>query len=265
MGITPLNITPESSIDGSYKIHFSTDCVMAPSSGLRVPSAIRFGRPLITGPLDNTGDFSRYSTTSGQVNGGEDYVQKLETAGRSGDVQQVYDVISSHGESFDERATECALQQIASCTRDMGPEDVRERVHKNKMFQAILDMLTQGAGRWSSRGLVHVMHLLGEVGYQDQLVIDMISVNLVRDMNTLDGEHLRMLASGLSTLDHSPGVILLDGIADRLNSLGSEVPDQQRVQIGRALEKLGYKEGEHKSLGDMQQEQSGREHHVDTA
>lgn len=45
---------------------------------------------------------------------------------------------------------------------------------------------------------------------------------------------------GLKKVDHSPGVLLLDAINERLAGLGPEVQQQQADQIKQGLKSLGH-------------------------
>lgn len=47
---------------------------------------------------------------------------------------------------------------------------------------------------------------------------------------------------GLKSADHSPGVLLLDAIQERLQGLGSEVKQQQADSIKEGLRDLGHED-----------------------
>jgi hypothetical protein len=101
-------------------------------------------------------------------------------------------------------------------------------------------MVCNGAERFSPAQQARMLGALGALRYSDQLVVDMISRNLVADVGRLPAAELQQLALGLRQLDLSPGVLLLDAIKARLPEV--DLPEGSVREVEEALGRLGHDE-----------------------
>lgn len=102
------------------------------------------------------------------------------------------------------------------------------------------DMVCNGAERFSPAQQARMLGALGALRYSDQLVVDMISRNLVADVGRLPADELKQLALGLRQLDLSPGVLLLDAIKARLPEV--DLPEGSVREVEEVLGSLGHDE-----------------------
>jgi hypothetical protein len=172
---------------------------------------------------------------------GSGIAQKLTKAGETQDLSAVMNVIESAGEEFDRGAVEAALMQVERCVEGMSAEQLQDKVHKTKTFQMLADMAVSTAADAPPDVLARTIGVCGRLGC-DQIVLDSLARHLITGVDKLQPEQMQQLVEGLNRADHSPGVLLLDAIQERLQGLGSEVQQQQADSIKEGLRGLGHEE-----------------------
>eukprot|EP00877_Chromochloris_zofingiensis_P007953 jgi/Chrzof1/3410/Cz12g24090.t1 len=170
----------------------------------------------------------------------DDIQQQLKQAGDNGDMSAVFNLVESHGESFDEGAVASALTALRSSAGRLDEQQLQEQVHKAPTFQLLVDMAMQSAGRFSNETLSRVVHALGDLKYHDEMVLDALTRNLIDSMDNMNDTQLHDLVQGLAQVDHSPSVLLLDAVCDRVLELGDNVGRDRRDEIMNGLERLGH-------------------------
>ncbi|GBF96032.1 hypothetical protein Rsub_08847 [Raphidocelis subcapitata] len=174
----------------------------------------------------------------------EKFRRELNEAGAAGDLGRLFSLVEARGERMDEAAVEAALAQTAhaAAVLGLGPDELRGRVHGHATFQTLIDMAARGAQRFSPESTARVVALLaGSLRCRDGVALDELGRGVVAGVARLGPTHLSLLVGGLAAADHSPGVVLLDAVRDRLAQLPpGEVPREQRERIDAALKRLGH-------------------------
>jgi len=155
------------------------------------------------------------------------------------DVDQILDLVESEGLAFDEESVEQAVKALARCCANMDEQQLQEHIHNNRSFQTLADMLVQGAARHSGPALTNVVAAFGQLRFRDEMVLDEISRHLMAKVENLDQEHLHNLVEGLAQVDHSPSILLLDAVSERLHQLGG-VKGEEGSKIQERLKDLGH-------------------------
>ncbi|KIZ02746.1 hypothetical protein MNEG_5212 [Monoraphidium neglectum] len=159
------------------------------------------------------------------------FIRQLQEAGEQGDLARVFDLVEGRGEDIDEEGVEVALAQVAHCSQLMKlvGDQLESEVHHKQTFQTLVDMAAHGAKRFSAPAKARIVSLLGgQLKWRDEVALDELGRSLMAGVQDLGPTHLSLLVGGLAAAGHSPGVLLLDAVRDRIRELGpSEVPAQQ--------------------------------------
>eukprot|EP00878_Enallax_costatus_P029846 GHUV01032409.1.p3 GENE.GHUV01032409.1~~GHUV01032409.1.p3 ORF type:complete len:122 (-),score=51.03 GHUV01032409.1:491-856(-) len=116
-------------------------------------------------------------------------------------------------------------------------------------------MAVSTAADASPAELARTLGVCGRLGC-DEMVLDSLARHLMSGVDQLKPDQMQQLVQGLKRADHSPGVLLLDAIQERLQGLGSDVKQQQADSIKEGLRELGHEEAH--APNPKQQEQTER-------
>ncbi|KAF8072944.1 ATXR2 [Scenedesmus sp. PABB004] len=195
----------------------------------------------------------------------------LVAAGDRGDFDQVLRAVEAAGEDFDESAVEAALlqarrgaraqrprgsagwrwphsrapgawPQVERCTRGMGAEELRQRIHSTPTFQALTDMAAGGAPGAAPEVLARTIGVLGRLRFDNEIILDELARELMPGVQRLEVGQLAALAQGLRRAQHSPSVLLLDAVHERLARLerDGDGGDARAAGIRDDLRALGH-------------------------
>lgn len=167
------------------------------------------------------------------------FTKQLEEAGQRGDLSAVLGVVESAGKDFDTPAVEAALAQVERCVQGMSKEELH-KVHGSPTFQMLADMAVGIAGSAPPEVLARTIGVLGRLQFADQLVLDELARGLMPGVGQLQPQQLQELVEGLRHADHSPGVLLLDAINERLAGLDSDMHQQHVESVKQGLQELGH-------------------------
>eukprot|EP00775_Hariotina_reticulata_P013666 gene13666-13788_t len=166
-------------------------------------------------------------------------LEGLFIAGDDVDLAAVLSIVEEFGETFNDALVEKALAQIQKCASSMNREQL-EKLHTNSSFQMLADMAVSIASTSPPKVLAKTLAALGKLNFADQVVLDELARNLMSGVHDLDPLDMQQLVEGMCQVDHSPSVLLLDAIHERLQGLGTKVEQQQADSIKANMRSLGH-------------------------
>lgn len=162
--------------------------------------------------------------------------QALKKAIDSHDAQKLLEVVERHGKEFRETDVINAFTSMAKWKDSAGNTDV---LH-SKPFQTLVDMVIMGLKRFSNSELTSVIKAAGTLQFDDDMLLDRTSQQLMLSVHKMSAEELYNLATGLAELEHSPSVILFDAIQDRAAQVSDDFSPEQKKDLEKAYQKLEY-------------------------
>lgn len=160
----------------------------------------------------------------------------LKKAIDSHDAQQLLEVIERHGKEFRETDVISAFTSMTKWKDSAGNADV---LH-SKPFQTLVDMVIMGLKRFSNSELTSVIKAAGTLQFDDDMLLDRTSQQLMLSVHKMSGKELYNLATGLAELEHSPSVVLFDAIQERAAQVSDDFTPEQKKDLEKAYQKLEY-------------------------
>lgn len=169
--------------------------------------------------------------------------QQLAEAAQSGGAEAVVAVVEREGERFTELNVVTALQQLAAAVAGGGggsSQQSPEEIVRTTAFQMLVDMVLAGMMRFEPRLLAEAVRSCGKLGASEEMLLDEIGRHIMGVTDELSAADVAALVEGFAALDHSPGIILFETLADRAAEVRDSFTPEQRSTVQSAYEQLGY-------------------------
>ncbi|KAL0044920.1 hypothetical protein WJX82_002050 [Trebouxia sp. C0006] len=174
--------------------------------------------------------FASSSDTNSEID------QALAKATESHDAHKLLDVVEKYGKEFRESDVISTFTSIANWEHSSGNSDV---LH-SKPFQTLVDMVIMGLKRFSNQELTDVIKAAGTLQFDDDMLLDRTSQQLMLSVHKMSADELFNLATGLAELEHSPSVILFDSIQERAGKISGDFTPEQKQGLEKAYQRLEY-------------------------
>lgn len=174
--------------------------------------------------------FASSSDTNSEID------QALAKATESHDAHKLLQVVEKYGKEFRESDVISTFTSIANWEHSSGNSDV---LH-SKPFQTLVDMVIMGLKRFSNQELTSVIKAAGTLQFDDDMLLDRTSQQLMLSVHKMSADELFNLATGLAELEHSPSVILFDSIQERAGKISGEFTPEQKQGLEKAYQRLEY-------------------------
>lgn len=115
-------------------------------------------------------------------------------------------------------------------------------------------MAVSSAGGAPPEVLARMIGSLGRLSFSDELVLDELARHLMPGVRRLEPHLMEQLVEGLKGADHSPSVVLLDAVHERLTELQQEhrLPEHRVEAVDEGLRALGREDTNAATSLDMQ-------------
>lgn len=160
----------------------------------------------------------------------------LADATESHDAHKLLQVVEKYGKEFRESDVISTFTSIAKWKDSSGNDDV---LH-SKPFQTLVDMVIMGLKRFSNQELTDVIKAAGTLQFDDDMLLDRTSQQLMLSIHKMSADELFNLATGLAELEHSPSVILFDTIQERAGEISGDFTPEQKKGLEKAYQRLEY-------------------------
>jgi len=171
------------------------------------------------------------------ASGSDEKVNKaIDKATQSKDAHKLLEVVEKHGNEFKESDVVTTFLTIADWDHTTGNHEVLQ----SKPFQTLVDMVIMGLKRFSNQELSSIIKAAGTLQFDDDMLLDRTSQQLMLTVHKMKAEELYNLATGLAELEHSPSVILFDAISERATEISGDFSPEQKQGLEKAYQKLDY-------------------------